>query len=48
MAALEILLLVFFIAFLVIVLVRMDRAYRARQDEPKPPFKVVTEKKGKK
>ncbi len=45
MAALEILLLVFFVAFLVIVLVHLDRAYRAKQagDEAAP-----TTKKGKK
>lgn len=45
MAALEILLLVFLIAFLVLVLVRMDRAYRARQDSPRPSSIL---KKGKK
>lgn len=47
MSALEILLLACVLAFLTIVLVRMDRAYRAKQDEPKPPFKIISEKKGK-
>ncbi len=47
MAALEILLLACVLAFLVILLVHMDRAYRAKQNGPKPPLKIVTEKKGK-
>lgn len=41
MATLEILLLASVLAFLTIVLVRMDRAYRAKQNDP-------TTKKGKK
>lgn len=43
MAALEILLLASVLAFLTIILVRMDRSYRARQTDDQP-----TDKKGKK